>query len=96
MAKDVIVKAIETMLSGTPAGIARNAPKKLQNLIKKTMKEKMITGKPKGKSPSMVLGSSSKAGMQSKQGKRVRRPNPMTPRPTGRPPKSAFNRKKLT
>ena len=96
MAKDTIAKAIEVMLMGTPAGIAKNAPKKLQNLIKKTMKEKKITGKPKGKTPSMILGSASKAGLQAKQGKRVRRPNPMTPRPTGRPPKSAFNRKKLT
>jgi len=96
MAKDTIAKAIEVMLMGPTAGIAKNAPKKLQNLIKKTMKEKKITGKPKGKTPSMILGSASKAGMQAKQGKRVRRPNPMTPRPTGRPPKSAFNRKKLT
>ena len=96
MAKDTIAKAIEVMLMGTPAGIAKNAPKKLQNLIKKTMKEKKITGKPKGKTPSMILGSASKAGLQAKQGKRVRRPNPMTPRPTGKPPKSAFNRKKLT
>ena len=84
MAKDVIVKAIETILSGTPAGIARSAPKKLQNLLKKTEKAKGITGKPKGKSPSMVLGSASKAGMQKKQkspfnvkvtSTNVRRPN---------------------
>ena len=41
------------------------------------MKEKKITGKPKGTSPSMVLGSASKAGMQGKQGKKFprRRPN---------------------
>ena len=30
---------------------------------------KKITGKPKGSSPSMILGSASKAGMQSKQGR---------------------------
>ena len=70
MAKDMIAKAIEVILSGTPAGIAKSGPK-LQNLIKKTIKEKKITGKPKGKSPSMVLGSASKAGMQGKQGQRV-------------------------
>lgn len=80
MAKDSIVKAIETILSGTPAGIATQAPKKLKNLMEKYKKEKGITGKPKGKSPSMVLGSASKAGMQSKQGKR-RPPRPnLTPR----------------
>lgn len=78
MAKDTIAKAIEVMLMGTPAGIAKNAPKKLQNLIKKTMKEKKITGKPKGKTPSMILGSASKAGMQGKQGKRPKRG--LTPR----------------
>tara|TARA_R100001480_G_scaffold135977_1_gene133087 strand:+ start:205 stop:498 length:294 start_codon:yes stop_codon:yes gene_type:complete len=92
---DMIFNGIKVILSGTPATITKSGPK-LKNLIKKTMKEKKITGKPKGKSPSMVLGSASKAGMQSKQGKRPRRPNPMSPRPTGRPPKSAFNRKKLT
>ena len=72
MAKDYIVKAIETILGGTPAGIASQAPKKLKNLMEKYKKEKSITGKPKGKSPSMVLGSASKAGMQGKQGKRPR------------------------
>ena len=64
----MIVKAIETMLSGTPIGIAQQAPKKLKNLIDKYKKDK---GKPKGRSPSMVLGSASKAGMQGKQGQRV-------------------------
>ena len=88
MAKDMIVKAIETMLMGTPSGMAKMGPK-IRNLIDKAKKDK---GKPKGKSPSMILGSASKAGMQGKQGQRVRRPNPMTPRPTGRPPKSVFFR----
>ena len=92
---DMIFNGIKVILSGTPSGIAKSGPK-IQNLIKKSMKEKKITGKPKGKTPSMILGSASKAGLQAKQGKRVRRPNPMTPRPTGKPPKSAFNRKKLT
>ena len=39
--------------------------------MNKVKKEK-AKGKPKGKSPSMVLGSASKAGMQGKQGKRPR------------------------
>ena len=33
MAKDMIVKAIEVMLSGTTAGIAKMGPKKLQNFV---------------------------------------------------------------
>ncbi len=65
MAKDSIQKAIEVMLGGTPAGIAKMAPR-IKKLIDKAKKEK---GKPKGKSPSMILGSASKAGMQGKQGK---------------------------
>jgi len=48
--------------------IATAAMKKAANKMKKK-----TTGKPKGRSPSMVLGSSSKAGMQSKQGKRPKR-----------------------
>ena len=88
---DMIFNGIKVILSGTPATITKSGPK-LKNLIKKTMKEKKITGKPKGKSPSMILGSASKAGMQSKQGQRPRRPNPMGPKPTGRPPKSVFFR----
>ena len=88
MAKDSIVKAIETMLMGTPSGMAKMGPK-IKKLIDKAKKDK---GKPKGKSPSMILGSASKAGMQSKQGKRPRRPNPMLPIPTERPPKSVFFR----
>ena len=88
---DMIFNGIKVILSGTPAGIAKSGPK-LQNLIKKTMKEKKITGKPKGKSPSMVLGSASKAGMQSKQGQRPRRPNPMGPKPIKRPSKNVFYR----
>ena len=67
MAIDKFEKAIDTLLSMTPAGLAATGPKKLKNLIDKAKKEK---GKPKGKSPSMVLGSASKAGMQGKQGKR--------------------------
>jgi hypothetical protein len=85
---DMIFNGIKVILSGTPAGIAKSGPK-LQNLIKKTMKEKKITGKPKGKSPSMVLGSASKAGMQSKQGQRIRRPRTpgLTPGFPGKPPR---------
>ena len=99
MAKDTIAKAIEVMLMGTPAGIARSAPKKIQNLIKKTMKEKKITGKPKGTGSALgVVGSASKAGMQKKQKspfniKVTNSKGPM-PKPTGRPPKSVFLRKK--
>ena len=87
MAMDKFEKAIDRLLSMTPVGLAATGPKTLKNLMNKVKKEKGVTGKPKGKSPSMVLGSASKAGMQGKQGKRVRRPNPMTPRPTGRPPR---------
>jgi len=74
MAKDAIVKAIETMLTGAPSGMAKMGPK-IKKLIDKAKKDK---GKPKGKSPSMILGSASKAGMQGKQGKRPSRPT--TPR----------------
>ena len=82
MAKDMIVKAIETLLSGTPVGIAQQAPKKLKNLMDRYKKEK-AKGKPKGKSPSIILGSASKAGMQGKQSKRPR--TTLTPR-LGPPP----------
>ena len=86
----MIVKAIETLLSGTPVGIAQQGPKKLKNLIDKAKKDK---GKPKGTGSALgIVGSASKAGMQSKQGRRIRRPNPMAPKPTGRPPKSTFFR----
>ena len=87
MAKDMIVKAIETMLMGTPSGMAKMGPR-IRNLIDKAKKDK---GKPKGKSPSMVLGSASKAGMQSKQGKR-RPPRPnLTPRLGPKPAKKKTN-----
>ena len=72
---DKFEKAIDTLLSMTPAGLAATGPKKLKNLIDKAKKEK---GKPKGKSPSIILGSASKAGMQGKQGKRPKRG--LTPR----------------
>ena len=74
---------------GQVAGVAlKKATKKLRDKLKKK-----ATGKPKGTGDALgIVGSASKAGMQSKQGKRVRRPNPMTPRPTGRPPKSVFFR----
>ena len=66
----------------------KKATKKLRDKLKKK-----ATGKPKGTGSALgIVGSASKAGMQSKQGKRVRRPNPITPRPTGRPPKSVFFR----
>ena len=80
MAKDTIAKAIETMLMGTPVEWLKWV-ERIQKFNKK--KAKKDKGKPKGKSPSMILGSASKAGMQSKQGKRVRRPNPprLGPRP---------------
>jgi hypothetical protein len=82
---DMIFNGIKVILSGTPAGIAKQAPSKLKNLIDKVKKDK---GKPKGKSPSMVLGSASKAGMQSKQGKRRPPRSGLTPRtgpPSARP-----------
>ena len=77
MAIDKFEKAIDTLLSMTPAGLAATGPKKLKNLMDKVKKEK-AKGKPKGKSPSMILGSASKAGMQGKQGKRPKRG--LTPR----------------
>ena len=43
----MIVKAIETMLMGTPSGMAKMGPR-IRNLIDKAKKDK---GKPKGKSP---------------------------------------------
>ena len=66
MAVDKFQKTIETLLAMTPVGLAATGPKKLQNLID-NYKAKKEKGKPKGKSPSMVLGSASKAGMQGKQ-----------------------------
>lgn len=45
--------------------LLRASPKPTGRLVKKAK----ATGKPKGSSPSMVLGSASKAGMQSKQGR---------------------------
>lgn len=45
--------------------IMRASPKPTGRPVKKAK----ATGKPKGSSPSMVLGSASKAGMQSKQGR---------------------------
>ena len=85
MAKDMIVKAIENMLMGTPSDMKKMGPK-LRNLINKAKKDK---GKPKGRSPSMILGSASKAGMQSKQGQRIRRPRTpgQTPGFPGKPPR---------
>jgi len=98
MAKDTIEKALEIILGGTPAGIAKQGPK-LKKLLEKYKKDK---GKPKGRSPSMVLGSASKAGMQGKQGTGSlsikRKPFQKTPNPgiPGRPPKSVFFRPKTT
>ena len=84
---DKFEKAISTLLSMTPVGLAATGPKKLQNLINKAKKDK---GKPKGRSPSMVLGSASKAGMQGKQGKRRPQRPGLTPRlgPTPARPKT--------
>jgi hypothetical protein len=82
MAKDMIVKAIETMLMGTPSGMAKMGPK-IKKLIDKAKKDK---GKPKGRTPSMILGSASKAGMQGKQGK-IGFPR--------RKPKSPFEQRRL-
>ena len=84
----MIVKAIETMLMGTPSGMAKMGPK-IRNLIQKAKKDK---GKPKGRSPSMILGSASKAGMQGKQGRGSsikRKPFQNMPNPGigGRPPR---------
>ena len=87
---DMIFNGIKVILSGTPSGITKNAPKQLQNLMKKAKKNKFgDKGKPKGRSPSMVLGSASKAGMQSKQGQRIRRPRTpgLTPGFPGKPPR---------
>ena len=72
MVKDIsgFKKAIEVMLSSSPAGIAKMGPR-IKKLMDNAKKDK---GKPKGRSPSMILGSASKAGMQSKQGQKMKRP----------------------
>ena len=55
------------------------------------VKKAKATGKPKGSSPSMVLGSASKAGMQSKQGRNFLLPKSKRPKilpgspPRGKP-----------
>jgi len=64
MPKDTIVKAIETMLGASPSAMQNMMPR-IKKLMDKAKKDK---GKPKGRSPSMILGSASKAGMQGKQG----------------------------
>jgi len=73
--------------------ILRASPKPTGRPVKKAK----ATGKPKGSSPSMVLGSASKAGMQSKQGRKVKKlapkdfkGGPRRPdfdRPFGKPPR---------
>jgi len=71
--------------------IATVAMKKATEKMRDNLKKK-ATGKPKGRSPSIVLGSSSKAGMQGKQGTGSlsikRKPFQKTPNPgiPGRPP----------
>ena len=78
---------------GQVVGVAMTkAAKKMRDKLKKK-----ATGKPKGTGNALgIVGSASKAGMQSKQGKRPKRKNPagFTPKPTGRPPKSVFFRGK--
>jgi hypothetical protein len=67
--------------------LLRASPKPTGRLVKKAK----ATGKPKGSSPSMVLGSASKAGMQSKQGRNFLLPmKPKSKRPKilpGSPPR---------
>jgi len=80
MANGTIQKAIEIMLSASPSGIGKMGPR-IKKLIENAKKDK---GKPKGRTPSMILGSASKAGMQSKQGKFPsvkRKPFQPAPRP---------------
>ena len=60
-------KSLEQLLKGVPTGGKKKIRTTLDEVLKKANKEKGITGKPKGRSPSMVLGSSSKAGLQNKQ-----------------------------
>ena len=67
--------------------LLRASPKPTGRLVKKAK----ATGKPKGSSPSMVLGSASKAGMQSKQGRNFLLPKSKRPKilpgspPRGKP-----------
>ena len=64
---NTLKKSLESLLKCVPTGSKKKFRTTLDELLKKANKEKGITGKPKGRSPSMVLGSSSKAGMQNKQ-----------------------------
>jgi len=61
--------------------ILRASPKPTGRPVKKAK----ATGKPKGSSPSMILGSASKAGMQSKQGRNFLLPKSKPKRPIDRP-----------
>ena len=67
--------------------ILRASPKPTGRPVKKAK----ASGKPKGSSPSMVLGSASKAGMQSKQGRNFLLPKTKRPKilpglpPRGKP-----------
>ena len=67
--------------------ILRASPKPTGRPVKKAK----ASGKPKGSSPSMVLGSASKAGMQSKQGRNFLLPKSKRPKilpglpPRGKP-----------
>ena len=65
--EDKIKAGMRALLTGVPTGGKKQFKAGLKKLLDKANKEKGITGKPKGRSPSMVLGSSSKAGMQKKQ-----------------------------
>ncbi len=74
--------------------ILRASPKPTGRPVKKAK----ASGKPKGSSPSMVLGSASKAGMQSKQGRNFLLPKSKRPKILpGLPPrgKPEFERPKM-
>tara|TARA_Y100000310_G_scaffold329296_1_gene398877 strand:+ start:591 stop:929 length:339 start_codon:yes stop_codon:yes gene_type:complete len=65
--EDKMKAGLAALMKGVPTAKKRQFKAGLKKLLDKANKEKGITGKPKGRSPSMVLGSSSKAGMQNKQ-----------------------------
>ena len=67
---------MRALLTGVPAGGKKQFKAGLKKLLDKANREKGITGKPKGSSPSIILGSSSKAGMQNKQKSPLHRKRP--------------------
>ena len=77
--------------------LLRASPKPKSKFLRDSpVRKAKATGKPKGSSPSMVLGSASKAGMQSKQGRNFLLPKSKPKRPKLKdflpPKKNPFDR----